>query len=42
MTRNELQEALEEYQKDSYHCSVVKTHMHKVRESSVAIDFEIE
>lgn len=33
--------ALEEYQKDPYHCEVVKTHMHKVRKSSVAIDFEI-
>ena len=35
-------QALAEYQKDPYHCSVVKTHMHKVRESSVAIDFEID
>ncbi len=33
--------ALEEYQNDAYHCEVVKTHMHKVRKSSVAIDFEI-
>ena len=32
---------LEEYQNDPYHVNVVKTHMHKVRESSVAIDFEI-
>jgi hypothetical protein len=32
---------LEEYQNDPYHVSVVKTHMHAVRESSVAIDFEI-
>ena len=33
--------ALEEYQKDPYHCDVIKTHMHKVRKSSVAVDFEI-
>lgn len=33
--------ALEEYQNDPYHVNVVKAHMHKVRESSVAIDFEI-
>ncbi len=33
--------ALEEYQNDPYHCDVVKTHMHRVRKSSVAIDFEI-
>ena len=33
--------ALEEYQNDPYHVSVVKKHMHAVRESSVAIDFEI-
>ncbi len=35
-------EALEEYQKDPYHCNVIKTHMHKVRESSVAVDVEID
>ena len=34
--------ALEEYQNDPYHCSVVKTHMHKVRETSIAIDYTIE
>ncbi len=33
--------ALEAYQNDPYHCDVVKTHMHAVRESSVAIDYEI-
>lgn len=33
--------ALEDYQKDGYHCSVVKEHMHKVVEKSVAIDYEI-
>ena len=33
--------ALEEYQKDEYHCNVVKKHMHAVTEKSVAIDFEI-
>lgn len=35
-------EALESYQNDPYHCSVVKTHMHAVRESSVAIDYVVE
>lgn len=34
-------DALESYQKDPYHCSVVKTHMHAVREKSVAIDYEV-
>lgn len=33
--------ALEDYQNDPYHCSVVKPHMHSVREASVAIDYEI-
>lgn len=33
--------ALEDYQNDFYHCSVVKPHMHAVRESSVAVDYEI-
>ncbi len=33
--------ALEEYQRDEYHCSVVKAHMHNVRESSIAVDYEI-
>ena len=32
--------ALEDYQNDKYHCEVVKSHMHKVRESSVAVDYE--
>ena len=31
---------LEEYQKDEYHCNVVKKHMHAVTKSSVSIDFE--
>ena len=34
-------DALQSYQADPYHCSVVKEHMHKVRASSVAIDYEI-
>ena len=34
-------DALDAYQKDEYHCSVVKKHMHAVAESSVAIDYEI-
>lgn len=34
-------EALEKYQNDEYHCNVVKKYMHAVRESSVAIDYNI-
>ena len=34
-------QALEEYQKDDYHCSVVKPFMHAARQSSVAVDYEI-
>ena len=33
--------ALEDYQNDPYHVSVVKEHMHKVVEKSVAIDYDI-
>lgn len=33
--------ALDAYQKDAYHCDVVKKHMHEVMESSVAIDYEL-
>ena len=33
--------ALEDYQNDEYHCSVVKKHMHAVCETSVAIDYNI-
>ncbi len=33
-------QALEEYQNDPYHCSVVKPFMHSIREGSVAIDYE--
>lgn len=33
--------ALSDYQDDAYHCSVVKKHMHAVREASIAIDYEI-
>ncbi len=36
----ESRKALEEYQCDEYHCTVVKPHMHAVRESSVAVDIE--
>ncbi len=35
-------EDLDAYQNDPYHCSVVKTHMHSVSESSIAIDYVIE
>lgn len=31
---------LDAYQNDPYHCSVVKKHMHAVRESSIAMDYE--
>lgn len=34
-------EALDDYQKDTYHVEVVKKHMHQVMESSVALDFDI-
>ena len=34
-------QALADYQKDEYHCSVVKKHMHAVTKTSVAVDFEI-
>ncbi|MBE6568104.1 MAG: Dabb family protein [Ruminococcaceae bacterium] len=33
------EKALNDYQNDPYHVSVVKTHMHAVRECSVAIDY---
>ena len=33
-------EKLEEYQKDEYHCSVVKTFMHNHTTASVAVDYE--
>lgn len=33
--------ALESYQKDPYHCNVVKKHMHSVTNTSVAVDFEM-
>ena len=35
------EEALDAYQNDPYHCTVVKSHMHAVAESSVAIDYNI-
>ena len=34
--------ALDAYQEDPYHVSVVKEHMHKVREASIAIDYVME
>ena len=33
--------ALDEYQVDEYHCSVVKKYMHAHAEKSVTIDYEI-
>ncbi len=35
------EKALDDYQNDEYHCSVVKKHMHRAAESSVAIDYYI-
>ncbi len=32
------EKALEDYQKDKYHCEVVKEYMHKVASATVAID----
>ena len=37
----ESREALNEYQNDEYHCSVVKPYMHAVREGSVSVDCEM-
>jgi len=34
-------EMLDAYQNDSYHCGIVKKHMHSVAETSVAVDYEI-
>lgn len=34
-------DALEAYQNDPYHVSVVKEHMHAVRSASVAMDFTL-
>lgn len=31
--------SLEAYQKDEYHCSVVKKHMHAVAETSISMDY---
>ena len=35
------EKALFSYQKDPYHCSVVKEYMHKARTASVAVDYII-
>lgn len=35
-------EDLDAYQNDPYHCSVVKTHMHSVASSSIAIDYDLQ
>lgn len=34
-------EDLDVYQKDPYHCGVVKPHMHAVRISSISMDYEL-
>ncbi len=36
------EKALDEYQKDKYHCDVVKTYMHSVTEKSVAVDVFVD
>lgn len=38
----ENKEDLDAYQNDPYHCEVVKTHMHQVRKSSIAVDYYID
>ena len=38
----ESMEQLEIYQKDLYHCTVVKPIMHEIRSASVAVDYEVE
>ncbi len=38
----EDEQALKDYQADNYHCSVVKTYMHSVVETSVAVDFYMD
>lgn len=35
------EKALNDYQNDEYHCSVVKKFMHQVRENSIAVDYHI-
>lgn len=35
------EKALDRYQNDAYHCSVVKAYMHNARESSVAVDYYV-
>ncbi len=37
----EDEKALEEYQRDEYHCNVVKKHMHAVASSSISVDYYI-
>ena len=34
-------DALDAYQQDPYHCDVVKTYMHKIAASSVALDYNL-
>ena len=33
--------ALDAYQKDPYHCDIVKPYMHSVRSASIAVDCEL-
>lgn len=37
----ENEAALNDYQNDEYHCTVVKKHMHAVRTGSIAVDYEL-
>lgn len=34
-------DALDAYQKDAYHCDVVKKHMHAVTETSISMDYNL-
>jgi len=38
----ENKNALDEYQNDNYHVTVVKEYMHKTADASIAVDYEIE
>lgn len=40
-TTFDSKEELENYQKDPYHCDVVKKYIHSIQETSIAIDYEI-
>lgn len=37
----EDEKALEDYQKDPYHCDVVKKYIHAAQESSISVDYKM-